>query len=248
MGGRICVERRGMDRCQIFKVKVSRTIPGHETILPVFQTRAQTKAFYNKISHVYDLLSERSEAPMRRAGLQLLNARPDECILEIGCGTGHSLVALAKSVGPKGKVFGLDLSDKMLQLAKASLVKSRMLSRARLRCGDATHLPYAAGSMDGVFMSFTLELFDTPEIPKVLEGCRRVLRSGGRIVVVGMSKDGGPEPLVGVFEWTHKHFPNFLDCRPIHVREAMERAGLRIERALKKHMWVPVEIVLGFNQ
>ena len=214
-------------------------------ILRVFQSKQQTRAFYNKISHVYDLLSERSEAPMRRAGVELLRAKPGESILEIGFGTGHTLVSLAKAVGPKGKVFGLDLSDKMAKLAKETLAKAGLLDRARIRCGDAAQLPYSAGSMDGVFMSFTLELFDTPEIPKVLNECKRVLRPGGRIVVVGMSKDGPKDTLVNVFEWAHKHFPQFLDCRPIYVRRALEKAGFAIGKAVTKHMWIPVEIVLG---
>ena len=217
----------------------------HASVLRVFQSKDQTRAFYNKISRVYDLLSERSEAPMRKAGLELLRARAGESILEIGFGTGHSLVVLAKAVGPKGTVFGLDLSDKMLQRAKATLAKFKLLERARLRCADATQLPYEANSMDAVFMSFTLELFDTPEIPKVLRECKRVLRPGGRIVVVGMSKDAKHDPLVGAFEWTHEHFPNFLDCRPIYVRVALEKAGFKIESALMKHMWIPVEIVRG---
>lgn len=182
---------------------------------------------------------------MRRAGLELLKPRAGESVLEIGFGTGHSLVALAKAVGPTGKVFGLDLSDRMLRLAKENLAKARLLERARLRCGDATQLPYDDGRTDGVFLSFTLELFDTPEIPKVLRECKRVLHPGGRIVVVGMSKDAKHDPLVGVFEWTHRHFPNFLDCRPIYVREALERAGFKTRKALRKHMWIPVEIVLG---
>jgi ubiquinone/menaquinone biosynthesis C-methylase UbiE len=217
------------------------------SILRVFQSKDQTKAFYNKISRVYDLLSERSEAPMRKAGLDLLNPASGESILEIGFGTGHTLVSLAQAVGPKGKVFGLDLSDKMAKLAKKNLAKAGLLDRARIRCGDATQLPYPASSMDGVFMSFTLELFDTPEIPKVLSQCQRVLRPGGRIVVVGISKEGRKDPLINVFEWTHRHFPNFLDCRPVYVRRAMEGTGFTVRNALTKHMWIPVEIVLGIN-
>jgi demethylmenaquinone methyltransferase/2-methoxy-6-polyprenyl-1,4-benzoquinol methylase len=217
----------------------------HASVLRVLQSKDQTRAFYNKISRVYDLLSERSEAPMRKAGLELLCARAGESVLEIGFGTGHSLVALAKAVGPNGTVFGLDLSDKMLQRAKMSLAKFNLFARTRLRCADATQLPYKANSMDAVFMSFTLELFDTPEIPTVLRECKRVLRPGGRIVVVWMSKDAKHDPLVGAFEWTHEHFPNFLDCRPIYVRVALEKAGFKIESALMKHMWIPVEIVRG---
>ena len=216
--------------------------------LRVFQSKDQTRAFYNKISGVYDLLSDRSEAPVRRAGLDLLNARPGEAILEPGFGTGHCLVALARAVGPKGRVFGIDLSDQMVKRARSNLAKAGLLKRARLRCGDAVRLPYAGGSMDAVFMSFTLELFDTAEIPEVLRECRRVLRPGGRIVVVGMSKDGKHDPLIGVFEWTHKHFPNFLDCRPIYVREALEKAGFTIRKVLMKHMWIPVEIVFGVKE
>lgn len=99
--------------------------------------------------------------------------------------------------------------------------------------------------MDAIFLSFTLELFDTPEMPKVLRECRRVLRPSGRIVVVGMSKDGPQDPLVNVFEWTHKHFLKFRDCRPIYVRQAVEAAGFFVRKALTKHMWIPVEIILG---
>jgi ubiquinone/menaquinone biosynthesis C-methylase UbiE len=219
----------------------------HPAPLPVFQTREQTRAFYNKISGVYDLLSDRSEAPVRRAGLDLLRIQAGEEVLEIGCGTGHSLVRLADEVGPRGRVLGLDLSDKMLAVARSTLARAGIGDRVRLRRGDAAHLPYADMSVDAVFMSFTLELFDTPEIPEVLRECRRVLRLGGRIVVVGMSKESDPDPLVAVFEWGHRHFPNFLDCRPIFVREALQASGFNITKSLKKRMWVPIEIVLAQN-
>jgi ubiquinone/menaquinone biosynthesis C-methylase UbiE len=99
--------------------------------------------------------------------------------------------------------------------------------------------------MDAVFMSFTLELLDTPEIPTALGECKRVLLSHRRVVVVGMSTEGRENPMTRVFKWTHKHFPNFLDCRPIYVGAALEQAGFRIARELKNRMWIPVEIVMG---
>ena len=216
-------------------------------VLRVFRSRKEAKAFYNKISSVYDLLSDRSEGPVRQAGLEMLDAQKGERVLEIGFGTGHSLVALADAVGPTGKVHGLDLSDRMLALAEENLRRKGFLGRTELVCGDAAKLPYPADSLGGVFMSFTLELFDTTEIPKILNECKRVLQPGGRIVVVGMTKKDAKGPVVRMFEWTHRHFPNFVDCRPIFVRRAVEEAGFEVKRDIRKNMWVPVAIVLGIK-
>jgi demethylmenaquinone methyltransferase/2-methoxy-6-polyprenyl-1,4-benzoquinol methylase len=99
--------------------------------------------------------------------------------------------------------------------------------------------------MDAVFMSFTLELFDVPEIPVVLAECRRVLKPGGRIVVVGMTKESEGSRLARAFEWMHRRFPHVVDCRPIYVRRALRQAGFRVRAALLQRVWVPVEIVLA---
>lgn len=68
----------------------------------VLQTRGETKAFYNKIAGVYDFLAERSEQPIREHAVQMLAPTPGEHLLEIGFGTGHVLMRLAKAVGPTG--------------------------------------------------------------------------------------------------------------------------------------------------
>jgi len=214
-------------------------------VLPVLQSRQETKAFYNKIAHVYDLLSERSEQPMRAVGLDMLDVQPGERVLEIGFGTGHTLVELAKAAGPGGRIDGLDVADKMVGVARQLLTKKELADRVQLTCGDAEKMPYAANTLDGVIMIFTLELFDTPDILRVLDECKRVLRPGGRIVVVSISKEGDQGLLVRAFEWTHRHFPNLMDCRPIFVRRALVSAGFQIEDARVDHMWVPVEIVLA---
>jgi demethylmenaquinone methyltransferase/2-methoxy-6-polyprenyl-1,4-benzoquinol methylase len=226
-------------------MKASLYAPQEPDVLRVFQSKSETKAFYNKISPVYDLLSDRSEAPMREAALRLLDAAKGERVLEIGFGTGHCLVALARAVGPTGKISGIDLSDNMVELARKTLARERLLARADLVCGDAASLPYPDNSLDAVCMCFTLELFDTPEIPKVLRESKRVLRPGGRIVVASMTKKEAHGLVVRAFEWTHRHFPNFLDCRPIYVRRAVEEAGFEVSKTIRMKMWVPVAIVLG---
>lgn len=224
-------------------MNASRFPSGGTSILPVPLTNEQRKAYYNKIAPFYDLFSERSERVMRELGLAVFSATSGEHVLEIGFGTGHCLATLAEAVGPQGKVYGIDLSERMLARSYNLLRQKNLLRRVELLSGDAEHLPYLDGLVDGIFMSFTLELFDTPEIPVVLAECRRVLKDGGRLVVVGMSREGAMKWLTRAFEWTHRHFLNLLDCRPIYVRRALEAAGFQIEFSKLDKIWIPVEIV-----
>ncbi len=212
-------------------------------MLRVLQSKAETRAFYDKISTVYDFLAERSEAPVRALGLKALAARAGETILEVGFGTGHCLAGLAADVGPSGHVCGIDLSGKMAERTRRLLEDRHVLDRVHVVCGDAENLPLQSDTVTGVFMSFTLELFDTPVIPRVLAECGRVLQSNGRIVIVGLSKEAPPGLALKAFEWTHQHFPTLLDCRPIYVRRALDRAGFRVTETSLQHMWVPVEVV-----
>jgi demethylmenaquinone methyltransferase/2-methoxy-6-polyprenyl-1,4-benzoquinol methylase len=214
-------------------------------VLRVLRSKDETRAFYDKISGVYDLLAERSEGPVRQTGLEKLALATGERVLEIGYGTGCCLAQLAAAVGGEGRVFGIDLSPGMRARAQERVEKANLTGSVELTCGDAAHLPYPDGGMDAVFMSFTLELFDTPEIPLVLGECRRVLRAGGRIGVVAITKEGREGLAVAAYEWTHEHFPNLLDCRPIFARRALEEAGFSIRDATITRMWVPVEIVVA---
>lgn len=211
----------------------------------VFETKDQARSYYNKIAKVYDLLSEHSEQPMREIGIKLLDAQPGETVLELGFGTGHCVVELAKAVGSDGRVFGIDLSDQMVEEANKRCQEAGVSDWTELTQGDAANLPYDEGSLDAIFSSFTLELFDTPEIPLVLKECYRVLKPGGRIVDVSVSKEGKQGLASSIYEWSHKHFPNLVDCRPIHVQKAIEAAGFEVQKSQIESMWVPVEIVLA---
>ncbi|MFC2083133.1 class I SAM-dependent methyltransferase [Candidatus Bipolaricaulota bacterium] len=114
------------------------------------------------------------------------------------------------------------------------------------KAGLPLSLKHPEGMRDAIFMSFTLELFDTPEIPIVLHECRRVLRTGGRIAVVSMQKKTPPGLAQRLYEWAHEKMPNIVDCRPIHADHALVDAGFRVTQQTEMRMWgLPVSIVLG---
>jgi ubiquinone/menaquinone biosynthesis C-methylase UbiE len=210
----------------------------------VERSRESAKRAYDRLSQWYDLIAGSSEKKFADAGLRKLDVQTGERVLEIGYGTGNSLVALAAGAGTAGRVCGIDLSNGMAQVAQRKLKKSGLSARVGLQCGDAVHLPYPNGYFDAVFMSFVLELFDTPELPLVLRECRRSLRSAGRIGVVSLSKK---ETLpVKLYEWFHLRFPAYVDCRPIFVRATLEEAGFQVVEAEERSMWsLPVEIIIA---
>lgn len=214
----------------------------------VARSKEEAKASYNKMSKRYDMLAGLAEKKYRNAGLQKLGTKEGELVLEIGFGTGHCILTLAQSVGNSGRVYGIDISEGMYNIARSRVKKAGLSERVRLECGDAEKLPFEANLFDAIFMSFTLELFDTPEIPTVLHECKRVLRTGGRICVVAMSKKGKAGMMIKLYEWAHKKFPNYIDCRPIFVQKTLKDNGFQILDVTKMSMWgLPVEIVVAKN-
>lgn len=213
----------------------------------VNRSKEDARTSYNRLSRWYDMIAGSTEKKYRDMGLEKLSAQPGEKILEVGFGTGHCLVSLAQAVGSNGRVIGLDISDGMLAIAKERLQKEGLSERVDLHLGDAAKLDFIeAGSLDGVFMSFTLELFDNPEIPRVLQECKRILKPGGRVAVVSMTKKNPPGLPVRIYEWFHDTMPNYADCRPIFARQAMEESGFTIKSVDLSMMWgLPVEIALG---
>jgi ubiquinone/menaquinone biosynthesis C-methylase UbiE len=198
-------------------------------VAPVDRAVAQAGATYDRVAAFYDLTENPFEHRARQRALRLLAARPGERILEIGPGTGHALSALTRSVGPAGQVIGADLSARMLSRSRRRIARAGYTGRASLIQADAHRLPLRAGVFDAVFMSFVLELIDTPRIPQVLGECRRVLRPGGRLAIVSLQLTQPPPLMTRLYLAARQYLPALLDCRPIPLPGLLTATGWHLQ-------------------
>lgn len=117
-------------------------------------------AIYARQRHFYDLT--RKYYLLGRDRLIARLAVPDGgTVLEVGCGTGRNLIAVARRY-PNARLFGFDISDEMLATARASVTKAGLGHRITLKQGDATNFDpqtmFGVAKFDRVFFSYTLSM------------------------------------------------------------------------------------------
>ncbi len=202
------------------------------------------------MSKFYDFLTGSSEREFTSVGIEQMDIKPGERILDLGCGTGFATAKIAEKVGspaanPNASVIGVDISQGMLDQAKSRLEKEKLLDRATLLNCNALQLPFASNTFDGVLLSFVVELFDNEQIPALLAEVLRVLKPNGRVTFVCLVRKV-EKISVRMYEWFHKKFPSVVDCRPLYMRETLAALSslLKVTKHSEHTMWsLPVEVV-----
>ncbi|WIX77353.1 methyltransferase domain-containing protein [Amycolatopsis carbonis] len=120
----------------------------------------------------------------RNVVLALLAPRPGERVLDVGSGPGYLLESIARAVGPSGAAHGLDPSAAMNALAAA---RTGELPWVHLDEGDATALPYPDDTFDAAVSTQVYEY--VPDVPAALAELRRVLKPGGRALILDTDAD-----------------------------------------------------------
>ena len=131
-----------------------------------------------------DILRELAEDPFLRLvaarSLALMALAPGQRVLDVGCGTGVLLPALAQAVAPGGTVVGVDYSAAFLEEAGERVGAAGLTERVALEQADAHRLPFPDAAFDGVHSERVLLHLEDPDL--ALREMRRVVTPGGWVV------------------------------------------------------------------
>lgn len=141
---------------------------------------------FHSIADRYDLLNHLLSGGIhllwKRAAVRAAGIGPGDRAVDICCGTADMLIGMARLTGASGRAVGVDFAPGMLWLAARRLSKTACASGASLVCGDAEALPLRADSVDAAMFAFGLR--NVPRPDEALREAHRVLRPGGRLVVL----------------------------------------------------------------
>lgn len=146
---------------------------------------------YRRQRHIYDL--SRKYYLLGRDGLIAdLAPPPGGAVLEIGCGTGRNLIAVGRA-WPQARLYGVDISEAMLETARRAVAKAGMSDRVVLRQGDAcafdTVALFGREAFERVFISYALSMI--PDWQGALRQAAGCVADGGKLELVDFGQQDG---------------------------------------------------------
>jgi len=152
--------------------------------------KAQVAEMFDNISPRYDFLNHFLSLGIdilwRKKAVKELKAIKPKLILDIATGTGDFAIE-ALSLKPE-KIIGVDISEGMLSFGREKLSRRKLNDKIELRMGDSEKLLFDDNTFDAVIVAFGVRNFENLE--KGLRDMLRVLKPGGKVVVLEFSKPG----------------------------------------------------------
>jgi ubiquinone/menaquinone biosynthesis C-methylase UbiE len=176
--------------------------------------------------------------PFETALVDAVRAQSARRILDVGCGTGATTLALARVVGEPGVCVGVDVSEPMLALARDRAQREN--ASARFIHADAQTHAFEPGAFDMVVSRFGVMFFDEPV--EAFANLRRAVRAGGRLRFIAW-RAPADNPFMTVAEQAAAHLLPDLATRPVGAQGPFAFADpRRIADVLDASGWKEVEV------
>ena len=156
---------------------------------------------YDRLNHILSLNIDKSWR--RKAVKEIADTAKPLNILDEACGTCDFTIEIAKAATKGSKVTGIDLSEGMIKIGREKCAKAGI--EADLQTGDCEAMPYESETFDRIGVAFGVRNFEN--LPKGLTEMHRVLKSGGKLVILELSIPSNP-----IIRWCYKLY--FLKILP----------------------------------
>jgi len=199
--------------------------------------QGKAEATYNAAADYYDSPANTFWSRFGQRTIERLPLQPGNRVLDVCCGAGASAIPAARAVRPGGTVVGVDLSEKLLQLARKKAAAEE-ISNVDFRLGDMLDLREAEASFDAVVCVFGI--FFVPDIPQAVRALWRLVRPGGMLAITTWGpqflepgstafwnsiRDVRPDLYRGFNPWDRI-------CEPRTVLAALREAGVENAQAI----------------
>ena len=215
----------------------------------------KVKQMFDRIASSYDRMNDLMTAGLHRRwremAVMLARVGPGESALDVCCGTGDLAFELRRAVGPQGRVVAMDVSEKMLDIAREKSGRNQLY--VEFAVGDVLALPLPDGGVDAQgeptgFDACTVGfgIRNVPDAVRAFSEMRRVCRPGGKVVCLEITQPRVPVfkqfyqvwfdravPLLGravardgaAYQYLPSSVKVFPD--PKELKSQMEQAGLK---------------------
>ena len=206
-------------------------------------SQAEIAGIYNSLANVYDIWGNLTESKARNRALELAEIKNGQNILEVAVGTGLAFFEIAKK-NPDGTNIGIDISAGMLKKAGKRLSP---LSGAHytLKKASAFDLDSKDEQFDVLMNNYMFDLISFDRMDSVLKEFNRVLKKGGKLVLVNMTV--GEKFGSGIYDLIYRLSPRLMGgCRGIRLSEKLKEHGFHIKlREYHQQCLFPSEVILA---
>jgi len=174
--------------------------------VPAAEKAKHVRAVFDSVAGKYDLMNDLMSAGVHRLWKRYLlgqtGLRPGQAALDVAGGTGDLAAGMAEQVGERGLVVLSDINAAMLEVGRKRLLDRGLMRNVRFSLANAECLPFEDESFDCVTIGFGLR--NVTDKPAALASMRRVLRPGGRLLVLEFSKPVVPglKPVYDVYSFS----------------------------------------------